>query len=52
MRRVPVPPPHGIFHDHLLRGDTLDELCSGEDVDELYNRRKCRYSEFARAHLL
>ena len=34
-RRVPIPPPHGMFHAHFLRGDALDEACVGEDVDEL-----------------
>ena len=52
MRRVPAFPPHGIFHTHLLRGDALDEACLGEDADELRDRSKHRYSEFARTHLL
>ena len=41
-----------MFHAHLLRGDALDEACAGEDVDELLDRRKGRYSDFARTHLL
>ena len=52
MRRVPVSPPNNMFHTHLFRGDALDEACLGEDADELCDRRKCRYSEFAHAHLL
>ena len=52
MRRVPIYPPHGIFHTHLLRGDALDEAYLGEDADELYDRRKHRYIKFACAHLL
>ena len=52
MRRVPVSPPHGMFYTHLLRGDALDEACLGEDTDELSNKRKRHYLEFARAHLL
>ena len=52
MRRVPISPPYGIFHTYLLRGDGLDEACLGEDADELCDRRKRRYSEFTRAHLL
>ena len=52
MRRVPIFPPHGIFHTHLLRGDSLDDSCLGEDVDELCDRRKHRYLEFTHAYLL
>ena len=51
-RRVPLPPPRGMFHAHLLKGDALDEACAGEDVDELLDRRKGRYSDFACTHLL
>ena len=52
MRRVPIFPPHGMFHAHLLKGDALDEACLGEDADELCDMRKHRYSEFTCAHLL
>ena len=51
-RRVPVPPPRGMFHTHLLRGDALDEACEGMDADKLLDRRKGRYADFARTHLL
>ena len=47
-----MPPPRGMFHVHLVRGDALDEACMGEDVDELLDRRKGRYVDFARTHLL
>ena len=36
----------------MLKGDALDEACTGEDVDELLDRRKGRYTDFARTHLL
>ena len=52
LRRVPVPPPHGMFHTHMLRGDALDEAWSKEDADEFRDRSKRRYSKFARTHLL
>ena len=51
-RRVPVPPPHGMFHGHLLRGDALDEACEGTDADEFLDRRKGRYTDLARTQLL
>ena len=51
-RRVPIPPPHGMFHGHLLRDEALDEACEGVDVDELLDRRKGRYVDFVRTHLL
>ena len=51
-RRVPVPPPRGMFHAHLLRGDALDKACAGMDADELLDRIKGRYVDFARTHLL
>ena len=51
-RRVPVPPPRGMFHGHLLRGDALDEACEGTDADEFLDRRKGRYIDFAYTHLL
>ena len=41
-----------MFHGHLLRGDALDEACEGMDADEFLNRRKGRYADFARTHLL
>ena len=41
-----------MFHAHLLRGDALDEACAGEDVNELLDRRKGRYTDLARTHLL
>ena len=41
-----------MFHAHLLRGDTLDEACVGMDADELLDRRKGRYVDFAHSHLL
>ena len=50
--RVPVAPPRGMFHAHLLRGDALDAARRGADADELRDRSKRRYQEFARAHLL
>ena len=34
-RWVPVPPPHGMFHGHLLRDEAIDEACEGMDADEL-----------------
>ena len=52
MRRVPISPPHGMVHTHLLRGDAFDEAYSGEDADELCDIRKHHYSEFTHAHLL
>ena len=52
LRRVPTSPPHGMFYTHLLRGDALNEACTGEDADELCDRSKHRYSEFTRTHLL
>ena len=51
-RRVPVPPPRGIFHAHLLRGDALDEACEGMEADELLDWKKGRYTDFTRTHLL
>ena len=51
-RRVPVPPPRGMFHGHLLKGDALDEACEGMDADEFLDRRKGRYVDFSRTHLL
>ena len=51
-RRVPVPPPRGMFHGHLLRDEALDEACEGMDADELLDRRKGQYTDFARTHLL
>ena len=50
--RVLVPPPHGMFHAHLLRGKALAAAYQGIDADELYDRSKCRYHEFAHAQLL
>ena len=41
-----------MFHGHLLRGDALDEACEGTDADEFLDRRKGRYTNFARTHLL
>ena len=35
MRCVPVSHPRGMFHAYLLRGDTLNAACVGEDADEL-----------------
>ena len=52
MRRVHLHPPHGMFLTHLLEGAALDEAYLGEDVDELCDRRKHRYSEFAHTQLL
>ena len=51
-RRVPIPPPRGMFHAHLLRGDALDKACAGMDADELLDRIKGRYVDFSRTHLL
>ena len=49
---MPVPPPHGMFQWHLLRDEALNEACEGMDADELLDRRKGRYVDFARTHLL
>ena len=35
----------------LLLVDALDEACAGTDADELLDRRKGRYIDFARTHL-
>ena len=51
-RRVPVLPPHGMFHGHLLRDEALDEACEGMDADELLDLRKGQYVDFACTHLL
>ena len=51
-RRVPVAPPRGMFHTHLLRGEALAAAFRGTDADELCDRSKRRYLEFARAQLL
>ena len=51
-RRVPVAPPRGMFHAHLLRGEALAAALQGTDADELCDRSKRRYHEFARAQLL
>ena len=52
MRQVPLHPPRGMFLTHLLEGAALEEGYLGEDADELYDRRKCRYSEFSHTQLL
>ena len=36
----------------MLKGDALDEACEGTDADELLDRRKGRYVDFAHTHLL
>ena len=41
-----------MFHGHLLRDEALDEACEGEAADELLDRRKGRYVDFAHTHLL
>ena len=41
-----------MFHGHLLKGDALDEACEGTNVDKFLDRRKSRYTDFARTHLL
>ena len=51
-RRVPVAPPRGMFHTHLLRGEALAAAYQGIDADELCDKSKRRYHEFARAQLL
>ena len=51
-RRVPVALPRGMFHGHSLQGDALGAARGGVDADELRDRSKRRYQEFARAHLL
>ena len=51
-RRVPIPPPHGMFHGHLLRDEALNEACEGEDADKLLDQRKGRYADFFHTHLL
>ena len=51
-RRVPVTPPCGMFHAHLLRGEALAAALQGTDADELCDRSKRRYHEFVRAQLL
>ena len=51
-RRVPITPPCRMFHTHLLRGEPLATAFRGTDADELCDRSKRRYLEFARAQLL
>ena len=51
-RRVPVPPPHGMFHAHLLRGEALAAAHRGFDTEGLCEMSRRRYLEFARAQLL
>ena len=41
-----------MFHGHLLRDEALNEACEGMDANELLNRRKGRYVDFAHTHLL
>ena len=41
-----------MFHAHLLRGEALAAAYQGIDADELCDRSKCRYLEFAHAQLL
>ena len=50
--RVPVPPPRGIFHGHLLRGEALAAALRGVDAEGLCEMSRHRYLEFARAQLL
>ena len=49
---MPVPPPHGMFHGHLLRDEALDKACEGMDADELLDQKKGRDVDFSRTHLL
>ena len=51
-RRVPLPPPRGMFHGHLLRGETLAAALRGTDAEGLYDMSRRRYLDFARAQLL
>ena len=51
-RRVPVAPPRGMFHTHLLRGEALAIAYQGTNADEVCDRSKRRYLEFTRAQLL
>ena len=41
-----------MFHGHLLRDEALYEACEGMDADEFLDRRKGRYVDFARTHML
>ena len=51
-RRVPLPPPRGVFHGHLLRGETLAAALRGTDAEGLYEMSRRRYLDFTRAQLL
>ena len=51
-RRVPLPPPRGIFHGHLLRGEALAAALRGTDAEGLYDMSRRRYLDFARTQLL
>ena len=51
-RRVPLSPPHGMFHGHLLRGEALATALRGTDAEGLRDMSQRRYLDFARAQLL
>ena len=51
-RRVPLPPPRGMFHGHLLRGEALAAALRGTDAEGLCDMSQRRYLDFARAQLL
>ena len=51
-RRVPLPPPRGMFHGHLLRGEVLAAALRGTDAEGLYDMTRRCYLDFAHAQLL
>ena len=51
-RRAPLPPPRGMFHGHLLRGEALAAALRGTDAEGLYDMSRHRYLDFARTQLL
>ena len=51
-RRVPLFPPRGVFHGHLLRGEALAAALRGTDAEGLYDMSRHRYLDFARTQLL
>ena len=54
VRHPSIAPPCHMLWAHLLEGEELDQAFQGKaaDDDELCDRRKCHYSEFARAYIL
>ena len=52
IRKVPLPPPRGMFHGHLLRGEALAATLRGTDADGLCDMSQRRYLDFARVQLL